>query len=251
MKKDKNLKIDIKKYKDIDSQAITLISLVITILILIILAGIGLNLSIGENGIFTKAKYAKEKYLNEQKAEKEKINDLYSQMLIATGDDAKITISVKELRDIIQEEVNKNISVQPTGIKFDTYMVESLKKLETYSQITSMTGLTKTADNQNNISKYISYSSSNGYTVLKSGWYYFNLRALAQSANATETYTALHINSGIAHNARAWSQQNNRDTDYESFSIYLNEGDIFYFSSTATVSTAQDRSSWAIIYPMF
>lgn len=43
-------------------KAITLISLVITIIILIILAGIGVNLSLGENGIFRKAQEAKEKY---------------------------------------------------------------------------------------------------------------------------------------------------------------------------------------------
>ncbi len=41
--------------------AITLISLVITIIILIILAGVGINLSLGENGLFNRAKYAKEK----------------------------------------------------------------------------------------------------------------------------------------------------------------------------------------------
>lgn len=33
-------------------KAITLISFVITIIILIILAGVGINLTIGENGIF-------------------------------------------------------------------------------------------------------------------------------------------------------------------------------------------------------
>lgn len=41
---------------------ITLISLVITIVILIILAGVAINLSIGENGIFSKAKEARRQY---------------------------------------------------------------------------------------------------------------------------------------------------------------------------------------------
>lgn len=39
---------------------ITMVSLVITIIILIILAGISLNITIGENGIITKAKQAKQ-----------------------------------------------------------------------------------------------------------------------------------------------------------------------------------------------
>lgn len=51
--------------------AITLISLVITIIILIILAGVGINLSIGENGIFNRAKQAKMQY--EKSAAKEKL----------------------------------------------------------------------------------------------------------------------------------------------------------------------------------
>ena len=43
-------------------KGITLISLLITIIILIILAGIGINLSLGENGLFNKAKQAKQYY---------------------------------------------------------------------------------------------------------------------------------------------------------------------------------------------
>ena len=41
---------------------ITLIALVITIIVLIILAGVALNLSLGENGLFQKTEYAKEQY---------------------------------------------------------------------------------------------------------------------------------------------------------------------------------------------
>ena len=44
------------------NKAITLISLVITIIILILLAGITINLCIGDNGIFKRAKEAKEQY---------------------------------------------------------------------------------------------------------------------------------------------------------------------------------------------
>ena len=46
----------------ISTHAITLISLVITIIILIILAGIAINLNLGPNGIFTRLKEAKEQY---------------------------------------------------------------------------------------------------------------------------------------------------------------------------------------------
>lgn len=56
-----------------NKKGITLISLVITIIILIILAGIGINLSIGENGLFNKAKLAKEETINAQINENDKI----------------------------------------------------------------------------------------------------------------------------------------------------------------------------------
>ncbi|MCI8344968.1 MAG: hypothetical protein HFJ42_03215 [Clostridia bacterium] len=42
-----------------NNEAITLISLIITVIILIILAGVVINFSLGENGIFKQAKYAK------------------------------------------------------------------------------------------------------------------------------------------------------------------------------------------------
>ena len=69
------------KSKQLKSQkGITLIALVVTIIILIILAGVSINLTVGENGIFSKAKYAKEKYTNEEYVEQEQLNELYAYM---------------------------------------------------------------------------------------------------------------------------------------------------------------------------
>ncbi len=65
-----------KKAKNNFIQGITLISLVITIILLIILAAVGINLGLGENGLFSKAKYAKEKYVNSQTSEEKQINEL-------------------------------------------------------------------------------------------------------------------------------------------------------------------------------
>ena len=61
-------------------KAITLISLVITIIILIILAGIAVNLSLGENGIFRRARDARDKYLAEAEKEEQELNELYKQL---------------------------------------------------------------------------------------------------------------------------------------------------------------------------
>ena len=60
------------------TKGITLISLVITIIILIILAGVAVNLSLGENGIFRRAKEAKDKYLTSAEKEQQELNELYA-----------------------------------------------------------------------------------------------------------------------------------------------------------------------------
>ena len=52
-----------------EKKAITLIALVITIIVLIILAGVLINISLGNNGLFNKTKTAKEIYTNSQAQE--------------------------------------------------------------------------------------------------------------------------------------------------------------------------------------
>ena len=52
---------------------ITLIALVITIVVLIILATVAIQLSLGNNGIFNRAKTAKEQYQNAQDYESTEI----------------------------------------------------------------------------------------------------------------------------------------------------------------------------------
>ena len=64
-------KINMKRMQEKDTKGITLIALVITIIVLIILAGVVITLSLGNKGIFNRAKQAKEEY--EIAAEKEKL----------------------------------------------------------------------------------------------------------------------------------------------------------------------------------
>ena len=57
-----------------EMKGITLIALVITIVVLLILAGVSINLLLGDNGIITKAKEAKDSY--SKSAVKEKVGFL-------------------------------------------------------------------------------------------------------------------------------------------------------------------------------
>lgn len=89
-----------------ERKGITLVALVITIIILLILAAITINLTIGQRGILTRAQEAGKNYTNAQDKELADLEDLYSSMMVATGDDATITISMKKLKEIIKDEIN-------------------------------------------------------------------------------------------------------------------------------------------------
>ena len=62
------------------NNAITLIALIITIIVLLILVGVTLNMVMGENGIINKAQLAKEKTNEAQKDEEEKLGIMENKM---------------------------------------------------------------------------------------------------------------------------------------------------------------------------
>ena len=59
-------------------RGITLIALIITIILMLILAGVVLTLTIGENGLFSTAKYAREKWNNSVEQENRELDELYA-----------------------------------------------------------------------------------------------------------------------------------------------------------------------------
>lgn len=61
-------------------RGITLITLVVTVIILIILAGVTLNFTIGDNGIITKTKQARENIVYAGEKEQEQLNQLFWEM---------------------------------------------------------------------------------------------------------------------------------------------------------------------------
>ena len=62
------------------NEAITLVSLIVTIIVLIILAGVSINLILGDNGIVTIAKRAKENTELAKVREETELNELYTQL---------------------------------------------------------------------------------------------------------------------------------------------------------------------------
>ena len=107
-------------------KGITLVAVVITIIILIILAGISISLVLGQNGILERAKIAKKEYENSKENENSDLEKLYSSIQVAT--DSKVTLTMEELDEYINKKVDEriNTNAQPTGIRADVYINDVL-----------------------------------------------------------------------------------------------------------------------------
>ncbi len=119
-------------------KGITLIALVITIIILLILAGVTITMLTGENGILKKAQLAEQEYKDAQQKEEADLEKLYSQIQVATNDSSKITISMSDLNSLIETKVKEQrqmlyaytngLSNQITTTKEDESIVMPLKE---------------------------------------------------------------------------------------------------------------------------
>ena len=89
-----------------EDKGITLIALIITVIVLIILASVTINMVVGDNGIITKTKYAKEQTIIGE--EKEIINLSYA--TCKTEDYLKDIVSAEDLQKEI-EKYKKNVNV--------------------------------------------------------------------------------------------------------------------------------------------
>lgn len=91
------------KKSKFNNRGITLVALVITIIVLLILAGVSISLTIGENGILTKAKDSKERYEEAREYERVQLVIADAQM---RSNSKKITY--KNLKDAADNEFGEN-----------------------------------------------------------------------------------------------------------------------------------------------
>lgn len=67
-------------------RGITLVALVVTIVVLLILAGVSISLVLGNNGIVTKSKEAKRNYQTAANEERVTMNTAYEDMMNLIGE---------------------------------------------------------------------------------------------------------------------------------------------------------------------
>ncbi len=106
-----------EKMKRLSEQGITLVALVVTIVIILILAGVVLNSTLGDNGLISKAKRATEKYQEAQENEAEYLNIVADEI-----EDANLGLNVKakingETIKLTKENFGKYLGMKITNFK--------------------------------------------------------------------------------------------------------------------------------------
>lgn len=89
------------------NKAITLIALIITIIVLLILSGVVINLTMGDNGIIGKVQTATEKYKNAQEKENSALAEYEKEIDNARGTDFS---NIQSQIDDLKAEIAKNKS---------------------------------------------------------------------------------------------------------------------------------------------
>ena len=116
-----------------EEKGITLVSLVVTIIILIILAGISINVLVGQNGIITRAQQAKENMQIAQQKEEEQLNELYKQLEEGNQGISPDEGSIGDLTNKLQDLQNKFNELQSEYNDFKTIIADAIttKGIET------------------------------------------------------------------------------------------------------------------------
>ncbi len=223
---------------------ITLIALIITIILLLILAGVTIHFTLGENGILKNASIARNKYKNAEENEINLLNEINRAVTNRGG------ISEETIRKIVQEEIKNNYT-PPTGLKTDIYISENMTRTDAYQDVTSMAGFDSVVkDSANKIDEYIEFSNAEGYKIKKSGWYFIRMSI---QVNGTSSATGT-INFYYNENQVQWLVQcanGGIRHQNDSFPIYLNSGDSVYFVAGTSNKVSTQRIITATIFPMF
>ena len=131
--KNKKVRINRGKYKFGNIGGITLISLVITIIVLIILASVSIYLSLGNNGIFTRAKEAKEA-TNKQEAT-DIINLKITTAQMNKYAEKQEMPTLKELSEVLKEDKEIAYVTENSKVAIAEYNVPSENPSSIYTKL--------------------------------------------------------------------------------------------------------------------
>lgn len=214
--KNKNNKINVETIIK-RPNGITLIALVITIIVLVILAGVAISLTIGENGLLNKAKYAKEEYKLAQAREELELEILQVQTKIM--EEQKRNATLEDLLNLIDTDKydivlyytplasNEETQVKATyskvkeissGIMFvvDSKLVINDVKLMDENESLKISNFEVSIENANGSYLTINANSAatNDGSAIELYKYYINGEKVREQEESTYTVTDLELN---------------------------------------------------------
>ena len=114
-----------------NNKGVTLVALVVTIIVLIILAGISINLVLGDNGIITIAKKAKENTELARVEEETELNELYTQLessgTSSGGTNYDAIAKLTEFKTAIANAIDEVGGVRPDTAAETTVFADNIK----------------------------------------------------------------------------------------------------------------------------
>ena len=177
-----------------NKKGITLVALVVTIVVLLILAGVSINLVLGNNGIIAKAKDAETKSAEASQNDLKGMNALTEEMNNALGEKPKVDLSKYKIGDSV------NYTYDPAGSYSLSSTYSGCSRNQTIAQTTGLTWKVLNVDKENDTVDIIStnptsstvyFSNILGYN---NGPYLMNEICKAQYSNKTLGVNARSIN---------------------------------------------------------
>ena len=190
-KRGKKMKSTLKKTE----KGITLVALVVTIVVLLILAGVSINLVLGNNGIIAKAKEAETKSAEASQNDLKGMNALAEEMNNALGEKPKVDLSKYKIGDSVNYTYDPASSSYTLESKYSGYSSN-----QTIAQTTGLTWKVLNVDKENDTVDIISTNPTSStvyfYNILgyNNGPYLMNEICKAQYSNKTLGVNARSIN---------------------------------------------------------
>ena len=175
-------------------KGITLVALVVTIVVLLILAGVSINLVLGNNGIIAKAKDAETKSAEASQNDLKGMNALTEEMNNALGEKTKVDLSKYKIGDYV------NYTYDPVSSGYETKTEENGYGNQTIAQTTGLTWKVLNVDKENDTVDIISENPTsqdvNFFNILgyNNGPYLMNEICKAQYSNKSLGVNARSIN---------------------------------------------------------
>ena len=244
-----------KRKMCMENRGITLIELVITIIVLLILAGITIAALSGDNGILTRAKEAKEKTQQSQKEEEKTLSNMENILGIYNFKNINIadtnpTEVVPENSTIIEADANKGIVIKDKNN--NEWVWVEVPKTTVFSDLTIDATGTLTEQNYTDIkNKLVAYATT--YREGKAGqgcnwideWYAKDGSTLvtASTSNLTEAQKALKNGCGLTYDEYKTAYQKMLKSVYTYGGFWIGRYEAGIEGTTTETTNARTDSS--------